>query len=80
MYLELVRHNILAKKTKEYDISKKYANAGYFERPPRVLPVKVGEAPKIRFTVYITVKGQKWLLNKLKTWKNEIETQLDLGF
>ena len=80
LYALLVKHNILAKKPKGYDISQKYANAGYFERPPRVLPVKVGEAPKIRFTVYITVKGQKWLLNKLKTWKNEIETQLDLGF
>lgn len=80
LYSLLVKHNILAKKTKGYDISQKYANAGYFERPPRVLPVKVGEAPKIRFTVYITVKGQKWLLNKLKKWKNEIETQLDLGF
>lgn len=80
LYKLLVKHEILAKKPKGYDISQKYANAGYFERPPRVLPVKVGEAPKIRFTVYITVKGQKWLLNKLKTWKNEIETQLDLGF
>ena len=80
LYALLVKHNILAKKPKGYDISQKYANAGYFERPPRALPVKVGEAPKIRFTVYITVKGQKWLLNKLKTWKNEIETQLDLGF
>ena len=80
LYALLVKHNILAKKPKGYDISQKYANAGYFERPPRALPVKVGEAPKIRFTVYVTVKGQKWLLNKLKTWKNEIETQLDLGF
>ena len=80
LYALLVKHNILAKKPKGYDISQKYANEGYFERPPRALPVKVGEAPKIRFTVYITVKGQKWLLNKLKTWKNEIETQLDLGF
>ena len=80
LYALLVKHEILAKKQNGYDIYQKYANAGYFERPPRALPVKVGEAPKIRFTVYITVKGQKWLLNKLKTWKNEIETQLDLGF
>lgn len=80
LYALLVKHKVLAKKQNGYDIYQKYANAGYFERPPRALPVKVGEAPKIRFTVYITVKGQKWLLNKLKTWKNEIETQLDLGF
>ena len=80
LYALLVKHEILAKKQNGYDIYQKYANEGYFERPPRALPVKVGEAPKIRFTVYITVKGQKWLLNKLKTWKNEIETQLDLGF
>lgn len=80
LYALLVKHKVLTKKPKGYDISQHYAEEGYFERPPRALPVKVGEAPKIRFTVYITVKGQKWLLNKLKTWKNEIETQLDLGF
>lgn len=51
-----------------------------FERPPRALPVKAGEAPKIRFTVYITAKGQIWLLNKLKEWYTETTTQLELAF
>ena len=80
LYALLVKHNILAKKPKGYDISQKYANAGYFERPPRALPVKAGEAPKIRFTVYITAKGQIWLLNKLKEWYTETTTQLELAF
>lgn len=80
LYALLVKHKVLTKKPKGYDISQKYANAGYFERPPRALPVKVGEAPKIRFTVYITAKGQIWLLNKLKEWYTETTTQLELAF
>lgn len=80
LYALLVKHKVLAKKSNGYDIYQKYANAGYFERPPRALPVKAGEAPKIRFTVYITAKGQIWLLNKLKEWYTETTTQLELAF
>lgn len=80
LYALLVKHKVLAKKSNGYDIYQKYANAGYFERPPRALPVKAGEAPKIRFTVYITAKGQIWLLNKLKEWYTETTTQLQLAF
>lgn len=80
LYALLVKHKVLAKKQNGYDIYQKYANAGYFERPPRALPVKAGEAPKIRFTVYITAKGQIWLLNKLKEWYTETTTQLELAF
>lgn len=80
LYALLVKHKVLVKKPNGYDIYQKYANAGYFERPPRALPVKAGEAPKIRFTVYITAKGQIWLLNKLKEWYTETTTQLELAF
>lgn len=80
LYALLVKHKVLVKKQNGYDIYQKYANAGYFERPPRALPVKAGEAPKIRFTVYITAKGQIWLLNKLKEWYTETTTQLELAF
>ena len=80
LYALLVKHKVLTKKPKGYDISQHYAEEGYFERPPRALPVKVGEAPKIRFTVYITAKGQIWLLNKLKEWYTDTTTQLELAF
>lgn len=80
LYATLVKHKVLIKKSNGYDIYQRYANLGYFERPPRALPTSAGQAPKIRFTVYITAKGQVWLLNKLKEWYTETATQLELAF
>lgn len=85
LYQWMVDNGILSRKTwpskdgksrYSYSIYQAHANSGYFEVIERPIPTTAGKPPKMRTTIYLTVKGQVWLLTKLK---KEFSQQGTLG-